>query len=130
MRFVKPLLGTLVCAAALLGTATTASAERLSSFSFLNKAGADTFFTDGPNVRVSYRCTSRLRNGLIQVANTDDASSTRRARAVCDGVPRSVLLKVELGENTVLLQQPTTAFAEVVVFGRPLSCAACGPEGP
>jgi hypothetical protein len=127
MRFIKGLVGTLVCAAALLGTTTTASAERLSSFSFLDEAGADTFFTDGPNVRVSYRCTSRLRNGLIQVANKDDVSSTRRARARCDGVPRSVLLKVKLGENTVLLQQPTVAYASVAVFGRPFTCAACIP---
>jgi hypothetical protein len=125
MRLIKALLVASVVATGSLAAAGAAHAAELSHFSFLNKAGADTFDTIGTNVRVSYRCTSRVRSGLIQVANTQDASSTRRARARCDGVPRSVLLRTEPGENTVLLQQKTVAFAEVVVLGQPCNIEIC-----
>ena len=124
MRLIKALLVAAVVATASLATAGVAQAAVLSNFAFLKPAGGDSFFTEGTNVRVSYRCTSRIRQGLIQVANKDSVF-TRRAPARCDGVPRSVLLRTDPGENTVLLQQKTAAFAEVVVFGKPCQTAAC-----
>jgi hypothetical protein len=124
MRLIKTLLVAAIVATASLTPAAAAQADVLSRFSFVKQAEADSFFTEGTNVRVSYRCTSRIRDGLIQVANKDSVF-TRRARARCDGVPRSVLLRTDHGENTVLLQQKTAAFAQVVVLGRPCQTAAC-----
>jgi hypothetical protein len=71
-----------------------------------------------------YRCTSRIRNGVIIVTSPTTGFS-RRASARCDGVPRSVLLRVKGTKNRVLLQQFTSAFAEVAVLGRPCDTAAC-----
>jgi hypothetical protein len=129
MRIVRSVLVPLVCTVVVLGAAATAHADQLASTAFIREAGAASFFSDGPNVRVSYRCTSRNHKGLIQISNKDFPFD-RRVAIRCDGVPRSVLVRVKLGESAILLQQQTTAYAEFVVFGRPFTCAACGPEGP
>jgi hypothetical protein len=125
MRLIKSLLVAAVVATASLATAATAQADVLSHFSFVGRAKADTFFTTGNNVRVGYRCTTRTRKGLIQVTSSEDGSFARRARARCDGARHSVLLRTRPVENTVLLQQDTAAFAEVLVIGRPCDTAAC-----
>jgi hypothetical protein len=129
MRIVRSVLVPLVCTVVVLGAAATAHADRLASTSFIGKGGTTSFFSDGPNVRVSYRCTSRIRQGLIVISNLQFPFN-RRVAIRCDGVPRSVLVRVKLGESGILLLQQTAAFAEFVVFGRPFTCAACFPEGP
>jgi hypothetical protein len=124
MRKLRALLVAAVVAAGSLVAAATAQAEELSRFSFVRTSGVDSFFTSGNNVRVSYRCTSRVRKGLIQVSS-NDISFNRFAPARCDGAPHSVLLRTHPGDNRVRLQQETVAFAEVVVLGRPCDTAAC-----
>jgi hypothetical protein len=123
MRLIKPVIVAAVVGAS-LATAGGAAADELTHFTFRAQVGSETFFTDGDNVRVSYRCTSRIRNGLIIVTSPSTGFS-RRASARCDGVPRSVLLRVGTSKNVVLLQQFTSAFAEVAVRGRPCDTAAC-----
>jgi hypothetical protein len=123
MRLIKSVIVGAVVGAS-LATAGGAAADELTHFTFRAQVGSETFFTDGDNVRVSYRCTSRIRNGLIIVTSPSTGFS-RRASARCDGVPRSVLLRVGASKNVVLLQQFTSAFAEVAVRGRPCGTAAC-----
>jgi hypothetical protein len=84
----------------------------------------DWFSTSGNNVRVGYRCTSRVDKGLIQMSSNDIAFN-RFATARCDGARHSVLLRTHPGDNRVRLQQGTAAFAEVIVIGRPCDTAAC-----
>jgi hypothetical protein len=117
MRLIKSLLVATVVATASLAPAGVAQAAELVRFSFVGEASAREFRTSGPNVRVSYRCTSRTREGLVSVKDFE-TPFRRQARARCDGVPRSVLLRTQPGRNIVLLTQQTAAFAEVVVLGR------------
>jgi hypothetical protein len=124
MRVIKSLLVAAIVATSSLAAAGAAHADQLSSVSFLGKTGSDVFFTEGTNVRVSYRCTSRIRTGLIQILNQDNGF-VRRTSTRCDGVPRSVLLRTSPGRNAVFMRQETAAFAQFVVFGRPCQTAAC-----
>jgi hypothetical protein len=124
MRLIKALLVAAVVATGSLATAGAAQAAELLRFSFVAAASADEFHTSGSNVRVSFRCTSRTRQGVVAVKDFE-SSFLRQARVRCDGVPRSVLLRTQPGRNVVLLRQGTAAFAEVVVLGRPCVTAAC-----
>ena len=117
MRLIKSLLVAAVVAASSFATTGVAQAAELVRYSFVGEAGAREFRTSGPNVRVSYRCTSRVREGSVFVKDFE-TQFVRRARARCDGVPRSVLLRTQPGRNVVLLTQGTAAFAEVAVLGR------------
>jgi hypothetical protein len=98
MRVIKSLLVAPIVATSSLAAAGAAHADQLSSVSFLGKTGSDVFFTEGTNVRVSYRCTSRIRIGLIQILNQDNGF-VRRTSTRCDGVPRSVLLRTSPGKE-------------------------------
>jgi hypothetical protein len=72
---------------------------------------------------VSYRCTSRIRTGVIVITH-HPTEFRRQASARCDGVPRSVLLRTKTGENAIFMRQETVAFGEFVVFGKPPPCGA------
>ena len=124
MRLIKALLVAAVVATGSLATAGAAHADVLSSVAFLDETGSDVFFTDGTNVRVSYRCTSRVRTGLLQILNQNNGF-VRRTSIRCDGVPRSVLLRTSPGRNAIFMRQETAARARFVVFGTPCQTAAC-----
>jgi hypothetical protein len=82
--------------------------------------GSDTFefLSGGNNVRVLYRCTSR-KGGFLDMRNLEQ-NFRRFARPICDGAPRSVLMRVlPLRDMTLHFTQGSDARADVRIEGLP-----------
>jgi hypothetical protein len=118
MRSTHRLAAVALSAGAVLAAAGPAQADILEGpVGFLGSARIH-FMSGDDNVRVLYRCSSRL-GGFLDMRHL--ATDFRRfARPRCDGAPRSVLMRVRpFRDMTLDFTQGSLARADVTIFGAP-----------